>query len=372
MALLLSQITPSNSAGKSAAKCSSIPAQNKIAPYFAYYARREREKGNTRMKFLPLNLAYVFALIFACGVAHSASLSSITPTICTNGYSDDGSTCTTYDVGDCGAGYYELENNTSTTIAPNGSTCQVANYRPATIDSATFTLTYHGMLVGSTVDNLCTNGYSDDGSTCKTYGAGDCASGNYELTYNTSTTVAPNGSVCQVVNYKPKTVDNSVSLTYHGLLVGSTVDNLCTNGYSADGSTCTTYTAGYCPNGYYSLSNNPSTFTDYTTSCASNYSQYSAESFCKYTTTTSYCLDVCGNGQYTTEFGTCASLCTAGATTLRTSNGILLPIWSSSQRTPSLNIGIGNDVCYVNLDTGTASETTLMFDVGGTTYHAVQ
>lgn len=325
------------------------------------------------MKFISLTHTFVFVLCFACGDAFSASLSAASVTLCNNGYAaTNATTCTSYDTGLCPSGSYELPANNQTAVSLQDNACRVATYSLTTVDDVV-TASYHGVLSGSEI-TLCNNGYAaTNASTCTSYARGVCQSGNYELQSNTVSVVATTqNGLCNVATYSRAVVDDVVSAEYHGVLSGSQI-TLCDNGYAAtNATTCTSYTTGYCPNNYYSMAGNPSTFTNYTTSCPNNYSQFIAEGPCSYTPSTTYCMDVCGNGQYTTSLGTCASLCSLGATTLRTSTGLLFPMWSSSQATPSINLGIGNGVCYVNLESGTTNDSGLMFDWGGTTYHAVQ
>ena len=233
-------------------------------------AERKREGETHLMKILGRTLSATTMFFVASG-AFGASLSSIEPLICNNGYSDDGSTCTTYDVGDCDSGYYELESNNESVIAPNGSMCQVSSYKTTTMPDTIVTLTYHGLLVGEEI-TLCNNGYAaTNASTCTTYSAGNCGSGYYEPPSNESTFIAPNGTSCQVSTYKiANALDTVVTLTYHGTIIGDEI-TLCNHGYAAtNATTCTAYATGYCPNDYYAMSANSATFTDYDSSCASN------------------------------------------------------------------------------------------------------
>ena len=81
---------------------------------------------------------------------------------------------------------------------------------------------------------------------------------------------------------------------------------------------------------------------------------------CTYTT-------VCDDG-YNLTGNTCSQLCTLGVTSLRTGNGVTIPLYSSALSTPSLNIGTGGGVCYGILESGAG---TLNIQYDGKTYHAV-
>ena len=82
---------------------------------------------------------------------------------------------------------------------------------------------------------------------------------------------------------------------------------------------------------------------------------------CTYTT-------VCDDGYNLTGTNTCSQLCTLGVTSLRTGNGVTIPLYSSALSTPSLNIGTGGGVCYGILESGAG---TLNIQYDGKTYHAV-
>ena len=228
-------------------------------------------------------------------------------------------------------------------------------------------------LVGSAV-LLCDNGYSTDGSTCTAYTNGNCPSGSYQVGTGLSTFTAPDVGTgqCSIAGYKPKTISNEFSIVYSGLIIGST-SVLCDNGYSTDGSNCTAYTSGYCPSGYYDLHLNTNTFTAKSSgTCASGYSVHQIQEYCGFDVSSETCVDLCMDGRLTTSLGTCGTLCSLGVTTLRTSNGVVIPLWSSSQKTPSLNIGLNGGVCYGNLTTEQSSDVSLRIQYNNTEYRAVK
>jgi len=316
-------------------------------------------------------LVHLVAILMSVTGAFCAQIVGAEKLLCTNGYSADNSTCTTYDVGNCGSGYIEYENNKSTFIGVYENRCQISTYKKQTVPDTLIELTYSGLVSGAEV-NLCTNGYSTNNSSCTTYGAHDCASGYYEQTSNTSTFIGVYDNKCVLSTYKKKTVpETTVVLTYRGLVSGAEV-NLCTNGYSTNNSSCTTYGSGYCWNGYYDMNLGSTTFNAPTSgACASNAHTYTIDA-CGYAPTAETCLDVCGDGQMYTDVGTCASLCSLGVTTLRTSTGLIIPMWETKQISPSINIGVNQGVCYVNLQSGTTSDHAIMIRYNDTTYHTTK
>ena len=204
-------------------------------------------------------------------------------------------------------------------------------------------------LVGSEI-TLCTNGFSPDGSTCTTYGAGDCASGYYDLTPTSTSFVSTMNGTCSASGYKSRTLpDTTITMMYHGAVVGSEIA-LCTNGYSPDGSTCTTYGTTNCPSDYYNVNVGATSFAENNGSCASGYKQYEADASCGFEPEGKTCVNFCGDGELVTGVGGCSALCSAGSTTLRTSTGLKYPLWATKQTTPSLNLKFPNGGrCYVNL-----------------------
>lgn len=315
--------------------------------------------------------------MFCTNSSFAASLSGLTVTLCADGYADIGSQnsshhCEPYAQGSCDAGYYELPQNSGTFIAPENGQCRSASFGKYTTALDIFDFTYTGVIIGSEI-TLCDDGYSRDGSTCTSYDAANCDSGNYKLV-GTETAFVDVGvnDTCDTTGFTKKLtlMDSLIYLIYNGVLVGSEI-TLCDNGYSTDSTTCSNYTSGYCPTGYFNLDTDDGFMTMQSSgSCASNYGSYNGTETCGYNPSMTTCLDLCENGLMTTEVGTCASMCTAGGTTLRTSTGIVLPLWSTAQSTPSINIGLSNGVCYVNLEPGTGSGINIQY--GGNTYHAVR
>lgn len=227
---------------------------------------------------------------------------------------------------------------------------------------------FGAQIVGSEI-TLCSDGYSANGTSCTSYAQNNCDSGYHDI-LATDAFIAPQETECRYATYKKQTLpDTTTYLIYNGILVGAEI-TLCSNGYSTNGSSCTTYSNGYCPNDYYDLNNGETTFKALNAgSCGSGYKTYNAESACGYSLSGSTCVDLCVNGLMTTDVGTCASLCSLGATTLRSSTGLIIPMWSEKQTTPSVNIGINDGVCYINLVPGTTSASAIMFEYDNNRYH---
>ena len=197
------------------------------------------------------------------------------------------------------------------------------------------------------------------GTTCNPGTSSDCPSGQHGIYYD-HVVMAPMLGGCEA-GFKLRTMPD-------GLVV--------TNGYSSgDGIALaeTTYTQGDCPDGYVDLAVNDDSFFKVNTSgsCTNGY-KYTTEQ-CKTDMPNSpmICGILCESGFEYTEVGTCAELCPAGHNSLRTSTGLAYPMYATKSVTPSINLRIGETVCYVNLISGTASNS-LNIKYNNKLYHAVK
>lgn len=328
------------------------------------------------------NILFVLTAVISVFGSDSfgASTGGLTVMLCDNGYADNSSStaanrhCEPYAQGNCPSGYYELPENSGSFIATTGNgRCQSASFSKYTTSLDIFDFTYTGVILGDAI-TLCDNGYSRNNSDCTTYARANCDASHYKLV-GTETSFVDVGAndTCDTTGFVNKlTLSDTLSyLVYNGILVGSEL-TLCSNGYLTDGSSsCTTYASGYCPTGYYDLDTDAGFITLQSSgACGSDYGSYNGTETCGYNPMLTTCLDLCENGQMTTELGTCASMCSLGATTLRTSNGLVLPLWSTVQDTPSINVGLTGGTCYVNLMTGSGSGINVQYD--GNNYHAVR
>ena len=155
-------------------------------------------------------------------------------------------------------------------------------------------------------------------------------------------------------------------------LVGSEI-TLCTNGFSPDGSTCTTYGTSNCPTDYYNVNVGATSFAQNTGSCASGYKQYEAEDSCGFEPEGKTCVNFCENGDMTTGTGGCSALCGEGATTFRTSTGLKYPLWATKQTTPSLNVGFASgNRCYMSLTSEPTNTQSIWFQWENNKMHATK
>ena len=76
----------------------------------------------------------------------------------------------------------------------------------------------------------------------------------------------------------------------------------------------------------------------------------------------------CDAGYGRTKNDTCEPLCDAGITKLNTSNGLSYNIYAERHTTPSINLLRNNMVCYINLESGSATNA-INIQHGNTVYH---
>ena len=220
--------------------------------------------------------------------------------------------------------------------------------------------------------DLCADGYYRANGTCTAYTSGGCPTGRYNSAVNNATFVgSEDGSCYSGFDSYTRTDD------YIYPLVESSI--LCPAGqYMANG-TCTSYGAGTCPENMRNTTLNTATWATMTNgACPSNYVaetisaiEFACDSYdSQITSETPACLLMCTNGNIFTEVGSCASLC-VGHHKLKTGNGLEFPMYATKQITPSINIGIGNNTCYVNLVPGrTTGAIHVIYN--DTIYHTVK
>ena len=174
---------------------------------------------------------------------------------------------------------------------------------------------------------------------------------------------------CKTSGYSIKEIPDDLYAIYNGFLSGSVV-TLCPNGHWV-GNKCTEYEDGDCPTNYKDLAIGDKFTTLSDGACPDSYQTYTINQQCDENVTDNICAILCDGGLQYTDIGTCASLCGAGVTVLKTGNGLNFPMYSTKQITPSINIKYGDDVCYVNLVTG-AGDDAINVKYDNQTYHTVK
>ncbi len=157
---------------------------------------------------------------------------------------------------------------------------------------------------------------------------------------------------------------------------------LCPDGQYMVSGTCKSYGKGNCPDGLYNaIVSSDVIVAPSEDTCPNGYENYEIiDTVCDsygfaVTDDIKTCVIMCDGGVYT-ELGTCGSLCGHGAQSFNIKNGTgetyKYPIYSEKQIAPSLNVGFGENVCYVNLLPGTGRGTLNIRTEDGKSYHVVK
>ena len=161
-----------------------------------------------------------------------------------------------------------------------------------------------------------------------------------------------------------------IDIVYDASLIGDEI-TLCSGGYLSNGA-CVSYTRGDCPENYVDLSlpdNNIFSRLNNAT-CSGVYKKFNIQE-CKESPTDTMCGILCSNNLEYTELGTCAALCPGEYHTLNTSTGLSFPLYATKQITPSINIQMGENVCYVNLLSG-ESTNAINIEYNNKIYHTIK
>ena len=249
-----------------------------------------------------------------------------------------------------------------------GETCQVSGYTLIEIPDDVLPV-FTGMLIGNEI-TLCDSGFQVNNGSCATYTQGICSYAFDDLALDNATFTEQTNGQCTISGYTAMETPNDIGTKQNGILIGDEIV-LCNNGHRVDNVTCSTYTTDDCPENYQHLTSDENTLTT-NGFCPSGYSTFTINQQCDSNTTDAMCVILCGAGLNYTGVGTCAQTCSLGQwTTLRTSTGLIYPMYTTKQITPSINLSDGNSVCYVNLVPGSV-EGALHFKYNNQTYHAVQ
>lgn len=255
---------------------------------------------------------------------------------------------------DCSPGYTAIINSLGDTIvAPMSGMCE-GGYRlqdvPEELKSA------NGYSKDVKIP-LCDGYWSE--TTCMSHSSSDCLSGQHGIFYD-HVVMAPMVGKCEA-GYQLRTMNDALVLT-NGFVTAAEIP-LGT----------VSYTKGDCPDGYFDLAVNDDSFFKVNTSgaCSAGYKYMTEQCKSEMPDSPMICGILCAPGLEYTDVGTCSELCGGTHKSLRTSTGLIYPMYSTKSVTPSLNIKVGDTVCHVNLINGVASES-INIKYNNKTYHAVK
>ena len=261
----------------------------------------------------------------------------------------------------------------STFMAVEDGLCKIGGYSLIEIPDDIRPV-FNGFVMGNEV-KVCDNGYQPNNGDCVPYTKGTCNGDanvhDWNLALDSASFMATEDGLCKIGGYSIIEIPDDLYPKYNGFVMGSEIA-LCTNGYRSNNTSCVDYAMGECPTNYVDLALNDNTFAKLTDgACASGYSKYVINQQCNQNTTDSMCAILCSNGLEYTDVGTCAALCPSEHHTLKTSTGLSFPLYATKQITPSINIQMGDDICYVNLVNGRASDAiNVQYD--NKIYHTVK
>ena len=248
----------------------------------------------------------------------------------------------------CGDGYTLSVFHSSSAVVASGGECY-SGYEPYTGNLGNFRFI-------TTPNNIvCPTGQHMSNGTCVADTAGNCATGFHDADIGTASAVQTIGGECYA-GYQSQQTNRNVA----HLIVSP--NPTCGSGYYPTANGCAPHPTGNCPGNYYAITPTNAFVRPTDDTCPINYAAYDDTELCKSWPAFSDKPDFC----------TPQLLCDSGATSLRTSTGINLPIYREKLTTPSLNIGFENgNVCYTNLVPG-AGTNTINIKYNNETYHGVE
>lgn len=203
----------------------------------------------------------------------------------------------------------------------------------------------------------CGAGQRYENGACVNNTVGDCDTGYVDSQLNDYASFIQSSAGSCTTGYQSIITRQEVSyLTQRGNNA-----NKCGVGYYPTANGCVAYPIGNCPDNYYAVvPNSAYTRLNANDECNTNYSAYGD-------------VDLCLRYMAPNIADTCTPqlACTGGATTLRTSTGVNLPLYGEHVTTPSMNLQFSNGTrCYINMIPGTGANT-INVKYNNETYHGV-
>lgn len=249
----------------------------------------------------------------------------------------------------CGNGWTLLSGiSTASVVQPIGGMCH-GGY---TIVSGNFG-NFRFVPTGNSV--TCPIGQHMSNGTCVNDTIGNCATGFHDATINAAAVIQPIGGVCH--GYQAQ--QTNCTIMY---LLTSTATT-CGSGEYPTASGCVSNPVENCPANFFApmpVASFVRANSDDT--CPTNYSIYGDLDYCRRYLGVDNMADFC----------TPQLICTAGPTTMRSSTGMVLPLYDERLTVPALHVGFTNGhICYVNMISG-AGTNTINTNYNNQTYHGVE
>lgn len=311
----------------------------------------------------------LFLLAVTMCPVHGASVVSFGATLCGPDQQMTNGKCADKESGKCPAGYYATVIGAATYSAATVQTRQCMNTYDMVEMPDFFYPIYNGVLVGFGA-TLCGAGAQLENGKCVDWSRGKCPDGAHKTAIGQATFSAATVDNSQCMNtYDIYELPEYLTPIYNGVLVsfGAT---LCGAGQQMQSGACADIVRGECPENFHDITVNDETLLPRTGGvCAKNYGEYFLVANCADGAQSGgMCAMLCDAGVPYTGVGTCAAYCTHGATVLRTSTGLRIPLYDARQTTPALNVELGADVCYGNLVPGQMAGAINMRGTDGVYY----
>jgi len=289
------------------------------------------------------------------------------PTLCGAGQIMQNGQCVEMDRGRCPAGYYTSNIDSVTYSAPTLQNNCLNTYNRVTMPEM-FHPMYNGILV-KFGPKLCGPGYDMVNGTCTARTQGRCPNGYMMYPVSSNTFSAQTLDLNCMNSYNTFEVPDILQMMYNGILVNFGPE-LCGAGMRMSDGACVPLERGECPENYYDATVDAETLMKTNMGkCDTNYSAYGLSANCGAATDAALCAILCDAPAVYTGVGTCATPCELGARRLNTSNGILVPLYSERQSTPTLNVLFPDGgMCYGNLVSG-AARGSINMNYNNTIYH---
>ena len=271
---------------------------------------------------------------------------------CGAGYYYNNGTCTAYATGSCDSGF--VDNGT------NAGSMFDYTYAGGCTPGMEPILTTHSVmrLVDTVAESVqCGAGYYYKNGTCTAYTQGSCNAGYYDETPAVDASMFDQTYAGSCLGG----MDPMLTRPYASYaVVGATTR--CGAGYYPTPNGCVAHATDDCPTNYYAIT--PATAfvrADENNECATDYTQYNDTDLCrKYL------------GPNMAEMCTPQLRCQSLATTLRSSTGVILPLYRERATQPSMYVLFENgDLCFANVISG-AANNAVNVEYEGAVYHGVE
>ena len=250
-----------------------------------------------------------------------------------------------------------------TFYSKNGDFCP-SGYEPYSAPP-TLSFRFNGLILENP-PTVCGSDAHYVSGECIPYAQENCPNDFYRVSENSATFYSKNGDYCPT-GYEVYTYGDNMTFVFNGLIL-SNAPTVCASGRYVDG-VCSSYDSTGCISGYVDIGvDSVVAAVDENGSCPTGYNSLWSYQECTASTTDSVCTTLCNGGMLQTAAGFCAASCGIGLSKLHIGDTLTFNLYGTRTTSPSVVIGNGNGVCYVNTAPGRVTGAMhIMFN--GTVYH---